>query len=45
VVSVHPAATLYDGSQRETFFETIARAADVAGVGDGDGGQANLGDF
>ncbi len=45
VISVHPAATLYDGSQRETFFETIARAADVAGVGDGDGGQANLGDF
>ncbi len=45
VVSVHPAATLYDGSQRQTFFETIARAADTAGVGDGDGGQANLGDF
>ena len=45
VISVHPAATLYDGSQRETFFETIARAAAVAGVGDGDGGQANLGDF
>ncbi|WP_425604185.1 uracil-DNA glycosylase [Halobellus salinisoli] len=45
VVSVHPAATLYDGSQRETFFETIAHAADLAGVGESDGGQANLGDF
>ena len=45
VVSVHPAATLYDGSQRETFFGTIAHAADIAGVSGGDGGQANLGDF
>nr|WP_156105640.1 uracil-DNA glycosylase [Halobellus rufus] len=45
VVSVHPAATLYDGSQRETFFETIAHAVDLAGVGESDGGQANLGDF
>ncbi|SEG74527.1 uracil-DNA glycosylase [Halobellus limi] len=45
VVSVHPAATLYDGSQRETFFETIARAADIAGVGGDDGGQAGLDDF
>ncbi|MGQ4554609.1 uracil-DNA glycosylase family protein [Halobellus sp. GM3] len=46
LVSVHPAATLYDGSQRETFFETIARAADLAGVGSGsDGGQASLGDY
>ncbi|WP_144906551.1 uracil-DNA glycosylase [Halobellus captivus] len=45
VVSVHPAATLYDGSQRETFFETIAHAADLAGVSASDSGQANLGDF
>ncbi|SDX67994.1 DNA polymerase [Halobellus clavatus] len=48
VVSVHPAATLYDGSQRETFFETIARAAEIAGVGSGgdeDGGQSSLGQF
>ncbi|MFB6091962.1 MAG: uracil-DNA glycosylase family protein [Haloquadratum sp.] len=45
VVSVHPAATLYDRSQRETFFETIAHAADVAGVAETDGGQSNLGDF
>jgi len=45
VVSVHPAATLYDGSQRETFFETIAHAADLAGVSERDGGQSNLGSF
>ncbi|MFA1609926.1 uracil-DNA glycosylase [Halobellus rubicundus] len=45
VISVHPAATLYDGSQRETFFETIARAADIAGVGEGGGGQSSLGEF
>ncbi|MBB6646761.1 uracil-DNA glycosylase [Halobellus ruber] len=45
VISVHPAATLYDGGQRETFFETIARAADLAGVGGDDGGQSSLGAF
>ncbi len=46
VVSVHPAATLYDGSQRETFVETVARAADLAGVGDDDGGgQSSLDAF
>ncbi|MFB6251585.1 MAG: uracil-DNA glycosylase family protein [Halobellus sp.] len=46
VVSVHPAATLYDGSQRETFFGTIERAAEIAGVGgQDDGGQSNLGQF
>ncbi|WP_295716622.1 uracil-DNA glycosylase [uncultured Halovibrio sp.] len=45
IVSVHPAATLYDGSQRETFFETIAHAADLAGVSERDGGQSNLGSF
>ncbi|MFB6202569.1 MAG: uracil-DNA glycosylase family protein [Halorhabdus sp.] len=41
LVSVHPAATLYDRSQRDTFTATIQRAADMAG----DGGQAELGDF
>ena len=41
LVCVHPAATLYDRSQRETFEETIQQAADLAG----DGGQAELGDF
>lgn len=47
LLSVHPAATLYDRSQRETFFETIANAVDIVGVGDGvDGnGQSRLGEF
>jgi DNA polymerase len=48
LVSVHPAATLYDRSQREGFFETIAAAARLAGVdvdGSDGGGQASLGDF
>ncbi|QGN07684.1 uracil-DNA glycosylase [Halorhabdus sp. CBA1104] len=41
LVCVHPAATLYDRSQRETFDATIQQASDLAG----DGGQAELGDF
>ena len=47
LLSVHPAATLYDRSQRETFLETIAAAVDVAGLGDGSGsgGQSRLGDY
>ena len=45
VISVHPAATLYDGSQRETFFETIDRAADIAGVGGDSDGQSSLSSF
>ncbi|QCJ47089.1 MULTISPECIES: uracil-DNA glycosylase [Haloprofundus] len=45
LVCLHPAATLYDRSQKETFEEVIARAADIADVGDGDGGQSSLGDF
>jgi len=45
VISVHPAATLYDGGQRETFFETVARAAELAGIGDDDGGQSSLDAF
>jgi DNA polymerase len=51
VVSVHPAATLYDASQRETFERAIATAADlVGGAGDDDGGgsgsgQSRLGDY
>ena len=47
LLSVHPAATLYDRSQRETFFDTIARAAELAGIGGGDGGdgQSRLGDY
>ncbi|ELZ72780.1 uracil-DNA glycosylase [Haloferax sp. Atlit-10N] len=45
LLSVHPAATLYDRSQREGFFETIARAADLSGLSDSSDGQASLGDF
>lgn len=45
LVCLHPAATLYDGSVRETFFETIERAADLAGETDGGDGQARLGDW
>ncbi|MFC5133435.1 MULTISPECIES: uracil-DNA glycosylase [Haloferacaceae] len=49
LLSVHPAATLYDRSQREGFFETIARAGALSGVvaggGDGSGGQSRLGEF
>ncbi|MFB6084425.1 MAG: uracil-DNA glycosylase family protein [Halorientalis sp.] len=41
MVSVHPAATLYDRSQAETFEATIQRAADLTGAG----GQSTLGSF
>ena len=45
LLSVHPAATLYDRSQREGFFETIARSADLAGAAEGGDGQSRLGEF
>ncbi|RNJ27232.1 uracil-DNA glycosylase [Halosegnis longus] len=45
LVSVHPAATLYDRSQEETFETAIARAAELAGVGDSESGQSRLGDY
>ncbi len=48
VVSVHPAATLYDGSQRAPFETALRTAADLAGVDSGneDGdGQSRLGEF
>ena len=49
LLSVHPAATLYDRSQRTGFFETIATAAELTGAGDADGtggdGQSRLGEF
>jgi len=49
LLSVHPAATLYDRSQRAGFFETIATAAELSGLGersgDGGGGQSRLGEF
>ncbi|MFB6071236.1 MAG: uracil-DNA glycosylase family protein [Halanaeroarchaeum sp.] len=43
LVCVHPAATLYDRSQRETLERTVARAADLAG--NPRGGQSSLGEF
>ncbi|GAB7010167.1 uracil-DNA glycosylase [Halorubrum trueperi] len=53
LLSVHPAATLYDRSQRDGFFETIARAGELSGVSpgggsdgsNGSGGQSRLGEF
>ncbi|PAU85287.1 hypothetical protein CK500_01055 [Halorubrum salipaludis] len=46
LLSVHPAATLYDRSQRDGFFETIARAGELSGVaGAESGGQSRLGEF
>jgi len=41
LVCVHPAATLYDPSQRETFTKALEAAAEYAG----DGGQSTLGEF
>lgn len=47
LLSMHPAATLYDASQREEFAETIASAVTLVDLGDGDGGdgQSRLGEF
>jgi DNA polymerase len=47
VVSVHPAATLYDGSQREPFEAALSTAVELAGLAeDADGdGQSRLGEF
>ncbi len=45
LLSVHPAATLYDRSQREGFLATIERAADLSGAGEGSDGQSRLGEF
>ncbi len=42
LVCVHPAATLYDPSQRETFEETITTAVEFL---DGSGDQSRLGEF
>jgi DNA polymerase len=41
LVCVHPAATLYDRRQAETFEGALATAADYTG----DGGQSTFGDF
>jgi len=42
LISVHPAATLYDPDQRETFAATIEAAATMVGAG---GGQSRLDEF
>jgi DNA polymerase len=53
LLSVHPAATLYDRSQQETFETAIREAVELAGLGDGaesggsggGSGQSRLGDY
>ncbi|QLG48686.1 uracil-DNA glycosylase [Natrinema halophilum] len=45
LLCVHPAATLYDRSQRETFENAITRAADLAAVDGSGGGQTRLDGF
>jgi DNA polymerase len=45
LVCLHPAATLYDRSQREAFDDAIAKAADLAGVSTDGGGQSRLGEY
>jgi uracil-DNA glycosylase family 4 len=42
LVCVHPAATLYDPGQRDTFASTIEAAATMVGA---EGGQSRLGEF
>ena len=47
LVSVHPAATLYDPNQKETFGAALDEAVALAGLdeGNGGGGQSRLGEF
>ncbi|PSP39345.1 uracil-DNA glycosylase [Halobacteriales archaeon QH_7_65_31] len=45
LVSVHPAATLYDQRQTETFETAIANAAELAGIGESESGQSRLGEY
>jgi len=42
LLNVHPAATLYDRSQRDTFEHAIEKAATIAGV---EGGQSTFEDY
>ncbi|MFC7018650.1 MULTISPECIES: uracil-DNA glycosylase [Haloarcula] len=42
LVCVHPAATLYDPGQKDTFADTLAKAADFT---DDESGQRRLGDY
>jgi DNA polymerase len=46
LISVHPAAMLYDRSQEETFDTTVEKAAALIGASEGDGdGQSRLDSF
>ena len=45
LLCVHPAATLYDRSQEETFANALERAAELADVGESDSGQTRLDEF
>ena len=45
LICVHPAATLYDRSQKETFDSTIRQAADLAATDSQHGGQTRLDGF
>lgn len=45
LVCVHPAATLYDPSQRETFDDSLAAAVGLIGERSDADGQSRLGDF
>jgi DNA polymerase len=48
LVSVHPAATLYDPNQKETFGQALDEAVALAGLDEGGGsggGQSRLGEF
>ncbi|AZH24682.1 uracil-DNA glycosylase [Haloplanus aerogenes] len=45
LICVHPAATLYDRSQRDGFEDAIAKAADLGGASADGGGQSRLGDY
>ncbi|TYL38535.1 hypothetical protein CV102_12095 [Natronococcus pandeyae] len=45
LICVHPAATLYDRSQEETFQNAIQRAAELADVDGSEGGQTRLDGF
>ncbi|WP_394739089.1 uracil-DNA glycosylase [Natronococcus roseus] len=45
LICVHPAATLYDRSQEETFADALQRAAELADVDGSEGGQTRLDGF
>ena len=45
LLCVHPAATLYDRSQEETFADALDEAVALAGLDDDPEGQSRLGDF